>query len=341
MFYPTILYCKTTGDWPLIQMLIKFSLENSVAKIVKWFGDDWKIIFGLMFSGELMTSLGDSLYLEIIFECFDMYVYERIRDPKFKSSFRRFKDYGDDGVLGYSLSVMEWICKGTPYPERLSSYLEQKFKMVLKRSDTYVNKDSDPRPDMNISSFFTQLNHNRSVPGPEIAYRGTKFLKRYIVLDKLRGGPCPVPWRPTVDYFQKAACVAGNNQSVVLHLVRLRALACDTYGTNKRAFSFLKRIHDHILNGVDYAMFNRAVESYCSAVANGEETMDLEDKNLLERIGGPSGARIIMHGFPSFFDTYKGILPDKTVDDDIIHSARYRKYWSPEKLMYDSRVDYL
>jgi len=336
LFYPYFLYDRTDVDWPVIEQLLFYSMENSVAKVVKWFGDDWKVIWGLMFSGELMTSLGDSLYLEIIFECFDMWLYEKFPEKSyFRRCFRRFKDYGDDGSLGYPEKVMRYLCQNGDMPVLLKEYLRDKWRMDLKMEDTYVCFDSDPRPDMSVSCFFTQL-HTGDNGWVEMAYRGPKYLKRYIV-----NPDSPSPWRPTVDYLSKSICIAGNNRSPVNHLVRLRALALDTFGTNVRAYEFLKDFHDSLLSFYDAPRILKAVNAVLEAVAVGNPAgLSVEDSNLFERINGAAGARLLMQGFPRLGDIRAMCEYSHKLQDELDRSNLTRPYDSPQSLAFDTTKDF-
>jgi len=331
LFYPWLLYSRQSKDWKIVENLILYSIENSVAKVVKWFGDEWRLVWGLMFSGELMTSFGDSLYLEVIFECFDMYLYDRLgRDPTFKTCFRRFKDYGDDGSLGYSLSVMRSICRGACTPVLLSEYLDSAWHMTLKLEDTYVCFDDDARPDPSLSCFFTQLG---STPYDEIKYRGPKFLKRYIIRDVE-----PLPWRPTVDYFSKSACIAGNNMSVPNHIVRLRALALDTFGTNLRAYNFLERAHDYLSRSFCNKGTAEAVVNVLHDMARGVNS-SVEDRNLYERVGGRAGVRLIRQGFPRHRDIYARTLYKPGAYNEVTRNLKARHDRSAQSLAFDTAAD--
>jgi len=337
MFLPWLLYDRSHPDFKVIEQLIMWSMTNSVVKVVKWFGDDWKLIFGLMFSGELMTSLGDSWYLEIIFDCFDMYLYETLSPSEklvFARALRRFKDYGDDGLMSYRERFVKSVCPDGPLPSVLAFYLQSRWHMELKLSDTFVNCDSDPRPDMTISSFFSQL--NPSPFGPVFHYRGPKYLKRYIIkfveyVDGVRL-EYDAPYRPIGDYWTRLITVAGNAQSIVLHLIRLRALAVDTYGTNERAYNVLRASHDYLLEAVDPASHLSALADTLYRWHIGEESPTGDDIALMDRVGKGETLLVMMQGFPSIEYIRSLIRPDPEYDARLASDRVHRRYASPEDL---------
>lgn len=366
LFLPWFLYSKGTPQFKQVEFLILWSIENSVAKVVKWFGNDWKIIFGLMFSGELMTSLGDSWYLEIIFDCFDQYLADLLPSDlriKFLESFRRFKDYGDDGALSYCLWVLTHISPVRESgPTTLAYYLERYWHMELKMSDTYVSADDDPRPDVQLPALYTQLrdppvyhatgptNYESRLPnvGPEIEYRGLKFLKRYIIRydfptpqegayqfkNSQGDGWDDAPWRPTHDYFSKATCIAGNNQSEVNHLIRLRALALDTYGTNYRAYLFLMRSHDHLMKICGPGVIDAVRDRFSDMMSSQESytSWGSEDRQLFERVGGFDGIQYIVDRFPSWNLIIERTMWDEATQQRITNSFVDRRYQSASQL---------
>lgn len=334
LFLPWFLYNHASPDFPVLEKIILWSVSNSVAKVVKWFGDEWRVIFGLMFSGELMTSIGDSWYLEIIFECFDQYLADQVgpemRD-KYKRDFRRFKDYGDDGILSHAMWVLQFMAPDRNLgPTLLRDYLKIYWHMDLKLSDTHMSCDSDPRRDPRLPSFYTQL--NKDGVGDEISYQGARFLKRYIIKYDTPYGEDDMPWRPTNDYISKISCVAGNNQSEVMQLIRLRALALDTYGTNQRAYDLLRRVHDELFAMCDPVKITKAVVDVITGMSEGAVRWSAEDQNLFERVGGMEGLRIVLMGFPSKKDILARTLWDQDVQDEVDGHFHTKVYMSPEDL---------
>lgn len=350
MLMPFLLYDHDVDYWPEIEYFFLFAVEGMAAKIVKWFGDEWKIIWGIIFSGKLLTSAIDSWYLELVFHCFDMYMYHKVGDkPYYRAAYKRFKDYGDDGMYGIKATILRFICwdkhathpapeQATRSPHMLRHYLYKYWHMDLKMEETYCCFPDDPRPDMSLSCFFTQLGNPYRGYIQEIAYRGPKFLKRYLI--KRLG--VVMPFRPTVDYISKATCIAGDNHDIALHLIRLRALAMDTMGTNTRAYLFLRRAHDHLVSrftsGGQRAL-DALVNSKLIAIRDNDSTDSTEDRNLIERIGGKDAAVELLWVFPDQVDILQKAFPDRDLDDRIRRNFEDRKYFSPEKLIWDTHLD--
>jgi len=324
LFLPWLLYARDNHDFKMVERLILWSISNSVVKVVKWFGDEWRMVFGLMFSGELMTSLGDSWYLEIIMECFDQYLKDLA--PPSASGYFRFKDYGDDGVLAYPMSLFPLVCPDGRTPTLLRDYLKQYWMMDLKMSDTHV---SFPSRNMGpYGPFVTVLKDDR------VVYKGVKFLKRHIIVDDYSNGlPQELPWRPIEDYISKVSCVAGNNQSIARHLIRLRALALDTYGTNQAAYDFLKTTHDYLQSTCDLPNILRVVTSILSDLMAEEENWGADDEDLFQRVGGRSGLVEIAMGFPEKYPILSEVLRDEYEESLLDAHFKQKIYNSASTLM--------
>lgn len=329
-FFPYFMYNKRAKNWKVVEKLLKFSIENSVVKIVKWFGKEWRMIFGLMFSGDLMTSLGDSWYLEVLLECFDMELYASMSSTdklRFRACFRRFQDYGDDGALVYPLWVWrDYICQGTDKPMMLYNYLKEKWFMELKLSDTYIVFDDQDRPNMHVKAMFTQL--GKGPCDPEVLHEGVKFLKRRLIVEvnPFSGREEYLPWRPKSDYVSKAICVAGDNQDVVLHLVRLRALALDTFGTNVPAYQFLKRIHAILFAACVRYNPESHVNAYLDKVrATAYGDLDRRDQAIVDRAGGQENMDLMYHGFPPLDQIYRRVVYDQEAQEALDQDFRTRR----------------
>jgi len=310
-------------DSKVIKALIRYCTSSSVVKCVKWFGKDWKMIIGMMFSGEYITSYGDSIYLEILMECFDIYVYAKLKksDPEFAEYWsthaRTLRDYGDDIFSGRDPKCMRYICRGTKMPVLLIRYLKKYWFMTVKTvgGDTYVCFPDDPRPDMAIPCFFTQIDSVGNMK-----YRGPKFLKRYFLWDSDK--KVVNAWRPTEDYYTKMVAVAGQyeggpkNQSIALHLIRLRALAVDTMATNPQAYGIISavynelerssplhvRVADQLLMDAEYGVGG----GYGSLIDKGLRYSVEQDPDLVSKF--PSlrdiAKRNIDNGFHDRYDQY-------------------------------------
>jgi hypothetical protein len=289
-----------------------------------------------MFSGELMTSLGDSWYLEVLFDCYDQYLYESLpkkEQRRFRHEWRRFKDYGDDGVLSYPKWLLPHICPDGKTPTHLRDYLLHVWGMELKMSDTFISFDEE----YDNEGLFTVLTEEN--PIKEIVRRGPKFLKRYLISGDSFYLDEPLPWRQTSDYFGKATTVAGKNQSVLLHLVRLRALALDTYGTNPRAYSFLRTAHDKLFHAAAHSFGGISrVEALISGIIQDVRLGDvseweLEDRNLFTRLGGISGLHLMQLKFPDRWEILEEVKINELEDQAVRDSAISRRHQGPFELM--------
>jgi hypothetical protein len=289
-----------------------------------------------MFSGEYMTSQGDSYYLELLFECFDMYLRDWMIENgvptevigRFESDQFLFKDYGDDGVLSYSEEIMKIICAGGDQPVLLAAYLRDYFFMELKLSDTYVCWDDPPHFTDRDVGFITKIEEGNPT-GAEITKKGVKFLKRYFVRDR----DAIVPWRPTIDYFMKSICVTNAPESAARHVIRLRALACDTYGTNTRAYEHLRRMDNHIVSALGVALTSevesRLRKQFDDISSSSTDGGDLDDERILHKIGDPEILLVLKEQFPPL-----GMIRRRTERDD--KKLRARREYADKRIRMSS-----
>jgi len=361
LFYPYLVTRKGGENHKIWMQILIWSTENAVQKVVKWLGPDWKIVLGQIVSGDYRTSESGSHYLEGVVDCYDMFLFEEkcvdISDglrgeypfppesydwPRekfvgaaretFKKCFRSFIDYGDDGLLAYSEWVKDMLGEGQ-FPTGLQFYMKTRWHMDLKVSDSKMHCDSDERPDRNLSSLFTQLGNTMF---DDVIYDGPKFLKRKIIMYDFGNGPEPAPWRPTADYYGKSTCVANNNVSIAMHLIRLRALAMDTYGTNPQAYRFLYRAHEYLKKSCPLHEIEKEMNEIfvrMQSIDDDLSDVDAEDKDLFARMGGHSGLALIMQGFPLARDIREGVRYDCTVQEAIDQHQHDKLFMSPEQLI--------
>jgi len=305
------------------------------------------VIVGLMFSGDYITSCGDTWYLEFVLECFDIIMLEEIRVgcPDLFSllsgpcGFKRDGIYGDDIMLIRHKILLWYICgvkagdcllhhlAGTtpgfpdspPHPVRLDKYLKRVWHMQIKRSDTYVCLPSDPRPDMALSPMFSQIGKN-----DVMVYRGPKFLKRQFIFKDGKA----LTWRPIDDYMSKCIVYSSNRRSHCLstHILRLRALALDTHGTNPSAYKFIKLVHDNLWSRMStsgHKLVDRLYGQVCDEAANPAGARGYTiDKRLLNKIG--LGNVTMLCEFPKL-KHIRDIQEDYTSHQELLRQLQVRR----------------
>lgn len=338
LFLPILAYNRLNKWWPATSAILRWCLDRSVTKIVKWFGPGWRAIHGLMFSGEFLTSQGDSYYLELLFECFDIWLRDRMLSEgrvdmarRFETCFRSFRDYGDDGVLCYDEEFMHYICQGREEPYLLKLYLREKFFMELKPEDTYICWDDCEWiwGDEADVGFVTHIDED-GFGGFEILKRGVKFLKRYFIRDS--DGQL-LPWRPTNDYFSKSVCVVNSPDNMARHVIRLRALMCDTYGTNIRAYNHLKRMDDYLVRSLGVSLEAEVSKlALESSVSDGDTQSSLSDERLFHKVGGAETILAFRDAPPSLMEIYKRTRRDEGVLRDRRAFARTKRYLNSVQL---------
>jgi len=133
-----------------------FVLEMGYAncKVVHWLDDMFYIFLGMMCSGYLMTSHGDTISLIFVTKCVFMILLLEagIRNPF--AHWRKFCHavYGDDTVIGLHRSYKHMFGCIDNVPDKLITAF-QKFGLVLKREETIM---LCPKPD-HVDRFLLGL----------------------------------------------------------------------------------------------------------------------------------------------------------------------------------------
>jgi len=252
-------YNPNEPDYDVLRYLAEWSTDDLVSKFLHLFDGEDRLVIGMMFSGSLLTSWGDSVSCWIAFEMWYLHVYtELVRTGQTREAAHwrsiwplPLLIYGDDHVA-YLPSYAYPYYVGKPWEERelgdkpqyLDAYLGQVANIRLKMPDSAVYFADDRHPLCTVVAQTGQILHH-----------GPKFLQRRWVLAKVpdfvqEQRPSAekfafLAFRPTEDYFTKAATTV-NGDSLPYYILKLRGLAVDTAGANRAAFMFLRFVHNNL-----------------------------------------------------------------------------------------------
>jgi hypothetical protein len=261
---PETQYKQRKFNFLLTNLLLQWSTKNSSFTKTKWFSpNSWRIVIGILFSGEFLTSMSQTQTSLFAFVTWLMYIRELmekfgapeehkrliealIRDP-------RFKFYGDDGIgsipriLGKYLSLhstsrtfdLEHDARYMKYSEFLVYF----HGLELKVSETHEYESLETKVDKDC----------------KITVRGPKILQRHFVrgVDPVTKADLLVSFRETALW--KVSNPATEVISWPLALMRIVGAMWDTHGNNHTQYAALVNMFRHLarIHNLDEAEMGR------------------------------------------------------------------------------------
>jgi len=270
-----------------MRQLGAFVVDGCAVKLIKWVGFQALWVIGIMFSGMLGTSWGDSTYMSLLSMCFDMFVYDNIKrdDPTLAALFKKTvfaKDiYGDDMLLSYPIIFWKYII-GTPIIENtidlsvMSNYFLEAGGISIKSSEAFVYVGKD--------AFFSTVSKKG-----ELIKAGPKFLQRRFIRVNVKISDvvtqCVVPWRVVTDYYGKVPYSFTDTSLDYYWIIKWRSLQFDTCGSNKEAYDFLDFMQRELLSiyAVDLVDVEADVALWISKIV--DDTRDSDGARRLRKLG--------------------------------------------------------
>jgi len=229
------------------------SADSVAVTLVKWVGNEYRWVIGVMFSGLYGTSWGDSLYVAVANRTFEFYLHRILRRerPDLEASFvackKKGKIYGDNCILAYPKTIVEFMTRTKTDHQGIEwkfglieEFFSKNWGLTLKRDECRVHIGQDP--------FFSTILTHRDPQGRPlntfVERPGLNYLKRSFVRFEEVGVPgvFAMPFRPTTDYFSKAAITAKEVTNPLIWPSRWIGLLIDSAGTNEAAWDFLSSL---------------------------------------------------------------------------------------------------
>lgn len=254
--YLTKIYDRKNKNFKWLKYLAAWSIDNSASKLCKWFGDEsWRIVVGILCSGEFLTSYSTTITSFIAFIVYVMVLIEHVEkldevnkygellDDLLENMTARF--FGDDGIAGFNrgLAKIVYMSKsmigqrkvmGLPEPdERYPS-----FEDVLKEYSGLTLKVAE-------SAEYPVL-WSRVNEFCDFTYKGPKILKRHFIPEVKDGLVRAVAFRPSSLW--KAGTAVIENDFPGNHLIRFLGHIFDTFGNNERQYNMLSDMFDSVCN---------------------------------------------------------------------------------------------
>lgn len=302
---PLWFYSTHSEEYPVLRFLMEWSTDDLVSKFLHLFEGEDRLVIGMMFSGSLLTSWGDTCYVWFGFEMWYLHVAQSLQEANKLAELAHWKSiwplplllYGDDLLAAMPSYVYPyWV--GKKWEERkpgdkpvaLSQFLNKYLNVNLKMEESDV-----------YDSLLT-------VPGQmgRLSVRGPKFLQRmfvwaradYQISENVPGyyPQCFIPYRATTDYYTRASMTV-NGVTLSHYVLKLRGLAVDTAGTNYEAYSFLRFLHDSICK--DFPHIFSEIDALAKGFDSRALPYELQDVNKRLK---PNDFAIteLLAGFPSW-----------------------------------------
>jgi hypothetical protein len=257
----TLFFYRDTGDteYDIFRFMAEWSADSLTSKFLHLFKEEQRLIIGMMFSGNFLTSWGDSVYCMIAFEAwFNMVYTDLIRRSKCREA-AHWRScwplplwiYGDDHLANLPEYVYPYVtgkdfedASPDDKPVNLSDWLRAATNLSLKMSDCAIYLPTPTRPE----PLFTDVYMGSvRVPGPKFLQRRFVHAEApdWILEDDGNYEHALMPFRPIEDYYGRASTTV-NSTTWAGYLMKLRGLAVDVAGSNGYAFAFLRFIHDKI-----------------------------------------------------------------------------------------------
>jgi len=159
--FPLWYYDKNDPNYELMRYFVEWSIDCGVSKYLNIMPDQVYMVIGQMFSGEVYTSIGDTLYVLMAFWAFKIHVYrDLLRRGLTSEAAEWWNDndwrwvYGDDTIAVFP-SYLYFYVVGKPWEERLPGDEPHglyeffgKMRLDVKKEDTHLffqKNDSDNR----------------------------------------------------------------------------------------------------------------------------------------------------------------------------------------------------
>jgi len=241
MMFAQIWVQRDDGDpqYRAFQYILESCAEQLAGKTVRWI-KDYMLLVGVMPSGSLETSHGDSWIVSVVYWLsFVFAVMERVSVKLRKKIWRAVAyrliaivTYGDDFLKTYPRSVRDYV-----NIDAFSLYMSACHGIQMKNKKEF-------------SSLITRL---RVVNNETLSrdYVGPSYLKRYFIESSNFNleAFCPgiakvVPWRPFHQYEWRAGVPRIRDAPIYLSLSRWIGLAYDTMGVDPMSYYFLQFVYN-------------------------------------------------------------------------------------------------
>lgn len=273
-------YAKTNNpeNYDVLRAFACFSSDDAAATLVKWLGDSYRVIVGVMFSGLFGTSIGDTVAVILAVK---VAIRQFVRKHGYKSGSipePKIKIYGDNIFIGWRRDLLDLFVNSSSgfAGGFLGRFLQDVWGMPIKFDETSYHE-----------KFFTEIvtvhDPDTGMRRVNVVYQGPKFLKRAFLEKRFGGLVWAMPFRPSSDYYFKSITTNQTYEHNNLWVARWAGLMLDSMGTNVEAYDFLHFMMGRFLH--DYRNDSGDSQDMSSFLANAvKEVPDYWD-NRVRKLG--------------------------------------------------------
>jgi len=226
-------------SYRMFQYILEGCAEQLAGKTVRWIRD-FVLLIGVMPSGSLETSHGDSWIVGVVYWLSYIFnVMSQVDVITRRKIWKYLVDriigmwvYGDDFLKIYPKILRDFI-----NVHGFANYLSSSHSIQMKNCEEFTS----------VLSYFTVRNNEVT----NHVYTGPSYLKRHLIradqfnLQMHNPKVCAVvPWRPFPQYQWRAGVPRDRGAPVYINLSRLIGLAYDTLGVDPMAYYYLKFVYD-------------------------------------------------------------------------------------------------
>jgi len=336
--FPLWYYDPNDPMYPLMRYFVEWSIDCGVSKYLNIMPDQVYMVIGQMFSGEVYTSIGDTIYVLMAFWAFKIYVYRDLKAKGMEAEAAEWWDdndwrwvYGDDTIAVFPSFLYPYVA-GKPWaerhpddqPEGLIKFFS-KMRLDVKRSDTHLFFQKDDEDDRDpllsypdgrggllhpIGPKILQRHFVKASYDPDVLSEATS-LKLIVEEDGTKRLWWPegntfvryegvvLPYRTIQAYLTRGSVSTTNNSDEAMYC-KVIGLAYDTAGTNLQAYKFLKGTAAYLYGiGLDEEIVRRVAEDQWGS------------SDALRRVLIDFGPEVLKNGYPIQGDVLVWHLPNE------------------------------
>jgi len=280
----------------LVKFILGWSADNATSSYTKWIGPySWRVIVGILFSGEYATSISNTIMSAISFLTYLFRVHKYLRSMEDKTLWNEYhemleefiayiiaKFFGDDGIASIPLALAPILCldpKLRPHdvPRFIGKGIPTFSQSILEDQGCEIKADASGE----YKSLYSIVNRY-----DQFVYRGPLILKRYFKAVKIHGEPTVVSYReselfklfnPTVDVTMP-----------MFQMMRVVGHLWDHHGNNDYMHHVLTQMYHHLKFMVDddelLKEYRQKYATYLDQGTTGDMKFDRCCKDYLGRV---------------------------------------------------------
>lgn len=321
--------------WRVCIALFAWLADDTAITLIKWFGKEWRYVVGVLFSGEFVTSMFDTIYVYIALMCVhysfleDLKVFAGSKYEEYKKEIlEAISDfaliYGDDTTWSLPKRVVD-LLECIPVVGK-GRYLDE----VIRRLKEFFDMEMKPKGSSDTDEFntpYTKCTKDGTVLSEGGKY-GLKFLRRHFiwgVFTKTNGKVehVPVSVRKVSDVWARATNTQHDASVYTQWFPKAKSFLYENMGVSLLTDRFIRYMLCVVLRNSDHLEGKE-----------GEDYIVLSKKFGYSRVKDRNGRAVKFdRGDSEIIDKYKRVAPWMT-EEDIFNLEIPARIWLLDKLAY-------